>query len=283
FYVAVTRAKEALYMSGIAKVKDDDTLTAGKKNVLEWVMEHDGIDGAAIEDVSAERDIAIEIDPISPSLPPDETASETVLPEQYDLHPQRSAYTMAKSPSSFAEDILRAEGKLSGDEASFNRARGTVTHAILNTAIRGRKLPTVAAVARALEAGGIGQDRADKTAPEILKEAEKTLTDPFVARLTAISAIKNEWEIEDTPAEGRVRSGVIDLAALDGDTWWICDFKTSRPEDDQPVEEFVAQEKDLYRPQLEAYKEMLAHLKNVPESKIQTGIYLTALLRWEEF
>ena len=75
------------------------------------------------------------------------------------------------------------------------------------------------------------------------------LTDPFIARLTAIPDIQSEWEIEDAPGEGRVRSGVIDLAALDGDTWWICDFKTSRSGDGQPVEEFIAHEKDLYRNQ----------------------------------
>ncbi len=164
----------------------------------------------------------------------------------------------------------------------FNRIRGTVTHAILSAAIRGKPLPTAKAVVRALYVEGVGQDRADKTAVEILEEAQKTLADPFIARLTAIPAVQNEWEIEDTPGENRVRSGVIDLAALDGDTWWICDFKTSRPDNGQPLEEFVAHERELYRPQLEAYREMLAHLKDVPESRICAGIYLTALLRWEE-
>ena len=75
------------------------------------------------------------------------------------------------------------------------------------------------------------------------------LTDPFITRLTAIPDIQNEWEIEDTLAEGRARSGVIDLAALDGDTWWICDFKTSGSGDGQLVEGFIAHEKDLYRNQ----------------------------------
>jgi ATP-dependent exoDNAse (exonuclease V) beta subunit len=282
FYVAATRAKETIYLSGIAKVKDDDTLATGKRNILEWVMEHEGKSGAAIDDVSTGRDIPIEINPKSPSLPPDETTSEPALPESYDLQPERPAYTMAKSPSSFAEDKLRSEGKLDDDAAAFNRTRGTVTHAILNTAIRKRALPTAAAVARVLEAGGVGQTRADGTASGILKEAEKTLADPFITRLMKSPETKSEWEIEDTPAEARVRSGIIDLAALDGDTWWICDFKTSRPEDHQPVEEFIAHERELYRPQLEAYRKMLANLKDISETRIRAGIYLTALLRWEE-
>jgi len=283
FYVAATRAREALYLSGIAKVKNEDTIAAGRENILKWVMEYEGIDGATIDDLSAGRNIPIEINPASPAPPTEEKTTKTALPEPYDLQPERPAYTMAKSPSSFAEDILRAEGKLTGDEAAFNRVRGTVIHAILGDAIRGEALPTEAAVARALQAGGIEQDRAGNEAAGILEEAKKTLADPFIVRLVHNSSeIRSEWEMEDTPAEGRVRSGIIDLAALDGDTWWICDFKTSRPEDGQLVEEFIAHERELYRPQLEAYREMLTRLKDVPEVQIRAGIYLTALLRWEE-
>ncbi|MBN2396887.1 MAG: UvrD-helicase domain-containing protein [Deltaproteobacteria bacterium] len=282
FYVAATRAKEALYLSGVAKVKDDGTLAAGKQNILQWIMEHEGIDGADIEREPAGQNIPIEINPVSPAPPPEERVSAFTLPEPYDIRPERQAYTPAKSPSTFAEETLRAEGKLEGDEATFNRARGTVIHAILSAAIGGRKLPTVMAVARFLESKGIARDRATRASAGILEEAEKTLADPFVARLMAIPGAKHEWELEDSPAEGRVRSGVIDLAVLEGDTWWICDFKTSRPENGQSVEDFITQERNLYRPQIEAYREMLAHLTGVPAPRIRAGIYLAAILRWEE-
>jgi len=76
-------------------------------------------------------------------------------------------------------DALRAEEKLSDDESAFKRTRGTVTHEILATGIRGRPLPTAKAVARTLYAEGIGPGRADETAPEILEEAVKTLADPL--------------------------------------------------------------------------------------------------------
>ncbi|MBW2631242.1 MAG: UvrD-helicase domain-containing protein [Deltaproteobacteria bacterium] len=282
FYVAATRAKETLFMSGIAKLKDDDILTAGKGNILEWVMEHEGIDGADINSVPAGKNIAVGINPVPLHMPPDGTKDKPVLPEPYALSPERPAYTMAKSPSSMVDDALLAEETLSDDEALFNRMRGTVIHNILSTAISGRPLPATPAVASALYAGGAPKDLSKETAAGILEEAGKTLADPFITRLLESPETKSEWEIEDMPGEKRVRSGIIDLAALDGDTWWICDFKTSRPEDGQPVEEFIAHEKELYRPQLETYHEMLANLKNVPKSQIRTGIYLTALQRWEE-
>ncbi|HOO89602.1 MAG TPA: UvrD-helicase domain-containing protein [Syntrophales bacterium] len=283
FYVAATRAKESLYMSGIAKATDDDTIISGRNNILEWVMEYEGINGVPIGKVSDGRNIAVEINPSPPFSLTDKATGATVLPDPYDLQPERPTFTMARSPSSFAEDTLRSEGKLDTDEAVFNRTRGTITHAILNTAIQTMELPTQRAVTKALEASGIGKNHSDKTGSGILEEASKTLADPFITRLTELPTVRNEWEIEDTPGEGRVRSGIIDLAASDGDTWWICDFKTSRPDKGLSIEEFVAHERNLYRPQLEAYREMLARLKNMPESRIRVGIYLTALRRWEEF
>ncbi len=49
------------------------------------------------------------------------------------------------------------------------------------------------------------------------------------------------------------------------------------------MDESISHERELYRPQLEAYREMLSHLKDAAESQIRAGIYLTALLRWEKF
>ncbi|MEA2014323.1 MAG: 3'-5' exonuclease, partial [Thermodesulfobacteriota bacterium] len=282
FYVATTRAKETLFMSGIAKLDDDNILTPGKKNILEWVTEHEGINDTAVEDITAGENIPIEFNPETPSLPLDLTTSFHALPEAYDLKPERPAYTMARSPSSFAKKNLQSEDKLDDDEALFNRVRGTVIHSILSSAIRERPLPTVSAVANALYAEGVPKNRSNETATEIIEEAEKTLADPFIFRLIKSPESKSEWEIEDTPSEGRVSSGVIDLVAPDGNTWWICDFKTSQPEEGQPVEEFIAYERELYRSQIEAYREMLARLKDIPETQIHAGIYLTALLRWEE-
>ncbi len=290
FYVAATRAREALYMSGIVKTDDENILKTGKENILKWVMEYEGIVEADIDDIPSGRNIPVEINPDFPSAAPDGKPEETSLPEPYALQPERPAYTTAKSPSSSAEEKFLSEGKPSGDEADFKRARGTVIHAILNTVILGKAIPTEAAVARAMRAEGIGQDRAGETAAGILEEVRTTLADPFIVRLMKADEVKSEWEIEDTPEENRIRSGSIDLAAREGDTWWICDFKTSRPEPGQPIEEFIAHEIELYRPQLMAYREMLAKIGTLPhfsktsrpETNIRIGIYLTALPKWEE-
>ncbi len=282
FYVAATRAKERLFMSGVAKVKDQDTLISGGKNILNWVIEHEGIIDAAITEPTLGRTIPVEINPQDPAPPPGKTAVRAKVPEACEIAPERPAYTMAKSPSSFAEDRLRSEGKLDGEEALFNRVRGTVMHTILNTAIKRRKLPTARAVEVALRAGGIGQNQAEEWAEAILKEAEETLEDRFITDLLNMEEVHSEWQLEEKPSEGKIRSGSIDLAALCGGTWWICDFKTSRPEEDQPQKEFIEQERDLYTPQLEAYREMLSHLKDVPKSHIRPGIYFTALQKWEE-
>jgi len=293
FYVAATRAKEALFMSAVTRIDDANTLKKDTGTILNWVTQYEEIGETEINSIPAGKHIPVTINPDISSPAPDRTPAETILPEPYKLQPERPAYMKAKSPSSFASEAFQSEEKLSGDEGDFKRARGTVVHAILNTAILGRNLPSQAAVSRAMRAEDIGQDRADESAAGILEEVRLTLADPFILRLIQADEVKSEWEIEDTPLENRIRAGSLDLAAREGNTWWICDFKTSRPETGQTVDEFIAHERELYRPQLEAYRQMMEHLKKTgtlpffsetsqPETAIRIGIYLTGLQRWEE-
>jgi ATP-dependent exoDNAse (exonuclease V) beta subunit len=60
------------------------------------------------------------------------------------------------------------------------------------------------------------------------------------------------------------------------------DYKTGRPEQD--LSAWLQGQKEHYRPQLDAYAEMVARGLNVPEKKIQWAILFTALPRlvWQE-
>ncbi len=94
--------------------------------------------------------------------------------------------------------------------------------------------------------------------------------------LTPAAAV-SEWALEDQPAPGSIRRGRLDLLAFDGTDWWLVDFKTSRPPAGENWEVFLAQEKDKYRPQLLAYREMTARLKGIsPPETIRLALYFTA-------
>ena len=52
----------------------------------------------------------------------------------------------------------------------------------------------------------------------------------------------SEWLLEDLAAPDTLRRGMIDRLVFDGQSWWILDYKTSRPEAGGDWEEFIAQE-----------------------------------------
>jgi ATP-dependent exoDNAse (exonuclease V) beta subunit len=138
-------------------------------------------------------------------------------------------------------------------------------------------------VEKALISDGVPVESSANMAEDILKEVAGVLKDPIISRLMPkdTPVLKSEWAIEDSEGEHRIRSGILDLVVFDGTSWWIIDFKTSRPPDENP-ETFAEGQRDLYRPQLEAYRSMLGKARSVREENIRTGIYLTAIKKWCE-
>jgi len=87
----------------------------------------------------------------------------------------------------------------------------------------------------------------------------------------------SEYLLEDQPQPGAIRRGVIDRLCFDGQTWWLLDYKSSRPAAGQDWEAFLTQEIEKYRPQLLAYQEMAAKVRKIePPEAIRLGIYFTA-------
>ena len=81
----------------------------------------------------------------------------------------------------------------------------------------------------------------------------------------------SEWLLEDLAAPDTLRRGQIDRLVFDGQSWWILDYKTSRPEPPEDWEEFIDRETEKYRPQLLAYREMAARAKGLAPEEIQAG------------
>ena len=57
----------------------------------------------------------------------------------------------------------------------------------------------------------------------------------------------------------------------------MVDYKTSRPLSGKSVDEFMEREVDLYRPQLLAYKEMVANYFKVDPRSVRVVLYFTSL------
>ncbi|TFG38014.1 MAG: hypothetical protein E4H39_01155, partial [Syntrophobacterales bacterium] len=286
FYVAATRARDSLIMSGVAKM-EDDVISAPDNSVLKWVMDHEGINDRTPAHImeTGNKMLSIYVNPeIGPSVRV--TADhEPELPEPYELSPQRLPHRTL-SPSSLTADEPEPGDAMETAEPSSKDAiiRGIVIHRMLSTYIKSALLPSEKAVAIALAHEGIARKRADKLAGGIVNEVAATVSEPFVAGLIKKPhpMVETEWPLEYLTEKGGLRSGIIDLAVFDGATWWIVDFKTSRPREGENLEDFLQKEEEKYRPQTDTYRRMVMNLINDDTAKIRSGIYLTALQLWRE-
>lgn len=286
FYVAATRAREALIMSGIAE-RENGTVKAKGGSLLGWVMsrEQRNVADSATGSGPSTGKVRIEIDPGVDQGLPSRPSTSADLPEPFPLRAEKTPYVVVSPSALPVETAVPAaeEGKRRSPEGSALAARGTVTHRILNRAICGASAPARVSVEKALISEGVPVESSSDMADDILKEVAGVLRDPMISRflLEDTPVLRSEWAIEDSEDGQGIRSGILDLVVFDGTSWWIIDFKTSRPSDEN-LETFAQRQKDLYRPQLEAYRSMLGRARGVREEKIRAGIYLTAIKKWCE-
>ncbi|MEW6657908.1 MAG: UvrD-helicase domain-containing protein [Thermodesulfobacteriota bacterium] len=277
FYVAVTRARRGLVMSAVIKNNNQGKPAPPSNSPLGWVWQHYQPATPIPEAPATWPDPEIRVElvttvPVFVSGPPE--AGE--LPQPWDFQPEPRPYRL-EFPSQLAEKAAAPPAAGSGGDTP--RVRGEVTHRLMETLSKGGALPAPAAVAAALRQGGVAPEAAARLAPEICAEVTACLRDPFLAGLLAATSppLKSEWLLEEDAGPGLIRRGVIDLLAFDGESWWLLDYKTSRPEGEEEWDDFIRGEVEKYRPQLLAYREMAAKAQGLeaPES-MKMGLYFTA-------
>jgi ATP-dependent helicase/nuclease subunit A len=282
FYVAVTRARQRLVMTGLAKRDQKGYWQISGHSPLAWLKEH------------YRQDLPPEGFPISwpdPEMQVEHvTAVQTLrgilerpkeLPAAWEFSPETAPYQVS-FPSSLAMPPVEAVARPETGEAEVGEAarlRGEVTHRALETLAQGGALPDTPALAAALRQVGMPAAAAAALAPEIQAELRACWDDPFLAGLLNpdLPFTTSEWLLEDQGQPGIIRRGVIDRLVFDGKDWWLLDFKTSRPAAGRDWAAFIHQETEKYRPQLLAYREMVAKTKGIePPAAIRVAIYFTA-------
>jgi ATP-dependent helicase/nuclease subunit A len=280
--VAVTRARQRLVMSGLARLDKQGNWQGSGDSPLTWLRAHYGQDLPPVG--SAESwpgpEMAVELITEVQSMT-GETAPLRELTAAWDFHPEAAPYQVS-FPSGLtaspAETATRPETEWAGDSDAA-RLRGVIMHRALQTLARGNPQPDMVSVAAALRQEGMTAPEAAILAAEIQAELAACQADPFLRSLLApdIPGAASEWLLEDQPHPGAIRRGVIDRLAFDGQDWWVLDYKTSRPAMGEDWEAFIAQETEKYRPQLTAYREMAAKAKGLASpGDIRVGIYFTA-------
>ena len=282
FYVAVTRARQRLVMSGVARLDKQGNWQSSGDSPLTWLKEHYRLDlppaGFPLSWPDPEMDVELitEVQSLA-----GETAPRQELPAAWDFSPEAAPFEVS-FPSALAaspqETATRPESEAAAD-GDAARLRGVIMHRALQTLARGNPRPDAVSLAAALRQEGLTRPVAAALAAEIEAELAACQADPFLTSLLApdMPWAASEWLLEDQPQPGAIRRGVIDLVAFDGQDWWLLDFKTSRPAPGEDWEAFITQETEKYRPQLLAYREMAAKAKGIePPEAIRLGVYFTA-------
>ncbi len=299
FYVAVTRAQKSLYLSALLPQNRHGHRRPTPLSPIAWLWEvyqpQPPVPGVTA--VWPEPPLRVNLFEDYPPAAPQVTAPPS-LPPAVEFFPAEPPYRLqfpsqtgtaassAQSPETLQEITTPEEEALlwaeAGPDAQLPRLRGEISHRLLDTLAQGRPLPPAAGVAAALRQEGVDPETAHDLAAEILAEVNACRQDPFLARLlsTNLPVAVSEWRLEDEAAPGLIRRGRIDRLVYDGQNWWLLDYKTGRPLPTQDWESFISVEKERYRPQLEAYREMAAKAFRLPSpEKIRLVLYFTASQR----
>jgi ATP-dependent helicase/nuclease subunit A len=279
FYVAATRARQRLFLSGVLSSRQGKFVPPAD-SPLAWLWEHYG-PGASVSGeapVWPDPPLKVEIFPDivmarGPGLRPQ------ALPRPWEFIPEPQPYRLAYPSQAVAPDLA---GELPPPEVAGDgdnlpaRARGEVIHRLLETHVQGSGLPEEQGVAAALVGLGVSGEMARGLAPEILAEVCACLQEPFLKNVLASGVAVSELLLEDQPSPGILRRGRLDLLAFDGRDWWLVDFKTSRPPAGGAWDDFLVQETAKYRAQLLAYREMTAKARGLSPEVIRLALYFTA-------
>lgn len=306
FYVAATRARSVLHLSGVVSLSHGATLPAfPDQTPLAWLDGHYGLsEGLGFDRFSSPADGAVECPPdwsvtweaedrpfqvcVEPrtGAPAEVALPGTQQSEEVAAAPferERPAYSLSQ-PSSLFSDIIAAQG--TGEESSGQRhARlwGTLIHRLLKTYGQRKEFPPEEGILGFLASNGIDGTQAQEWARTALNEAGLCARDAWLGRLYAVpeNARFVEWGLEGRHSERTIYSGALDLVAFCEGTWWLVDFKTSKPAVGETFEAFSLRELKKYSPQLGAYREMWSKSRDGVEGTVETVLYWTALRRWE--
>ncbi len=280
-YVAVTRARRQLHLTGQAKRNADGEIVPAGRSLLEllwpvvgpeFVARLDAIDEAPSEPET--ESLPLQVPMQLRRLPPDWSCPAP---------PDPVAVNTDELP---LPEVPPIEYDWAGETA---RHVGTVVHRWLEYLGR---LDDVArdafapagkreTIARFLQQAGVPASRLTEAADRVVQALEQVLAD---ARGRWILSSRHAEARCEYPLTGIVdgvpRHYVVDRTFIDDDgVRWIIDYKTSRHEGGG-LDAFLDQEVERYRAQLEGYARLFAQQEARP---IRLGLYFPLLCGWREW
>jgi len=278
-YVAATRARRGLHMSGTVKPPQGEASFAASKNSpLALLMDSllaEGKMKEAFSTLGAELLVSAKCD--EPQAPGEKAPSPSP-PAPVPFEPVQLPY-IVRSPS---EKLDSEEGSAprSGEDEVYAggetpRISGVVIHRILETLARGGSLPHPASVAGALTTEGLASAEAKGLAESLIEQARTAWEDPGFSALRSGAELLPEWPVEQSEGND-LWVGRLDLVIEKDTEVVVLDYKTSRPAPTEDLNAFKLSLRDHYARQLTRYAGMLAEHPRFSGKSVRSFLLLTA-------
>ncbi len=271
-YVAATRARRTLWLSGSPGTAADGTVKPDRRSPLAMLWPALGGRFATLAAAQPQPGMPAARPPPLLRLLPGWRPAE--VPAAVPVAQLPAAY-LATEPPEFS--WVR----------ETQRHIGTVVHGWLARLAQEMRLPSAAAIdaerprlLAQLRRLGVPEREQPRALDRVLAAVRGTLDDPRGRWILATGhrEAHSEWELSGLSA-GRLRSVKIDRCFLDADgTRWVIDFKTSTHEG-AGLEAFLDQELERYRPQLEGYATLARALGPQP---VRAALYFPLLGAFRE-
>jgi ATP-dependent exoDNAse (exonuclease V) beta subunit len=282
FYVACTRAKQRLYLSGNLETDKKGDRKPASRSLLAKIWD-------------TEKDEFIHIDTplteLKKDTKPEQAPVLTALPEQWQdsisqhFSESGSSTVFDNSDYNFFEDWKDTTDNL--------RDQGTLFHEIMRQGceygfeeyLRQPKATLISewqGLTHKLKINTYFQHDDYTVFFEKLSSLSETDHGKWITSQYAFS--KNEWELW-TRAKNTSQKKIIDRSFIDGDTFWVIDYKTAVPELNQNMEHFLQLERKQYETQLRDYCQIVHDYlssRNFPSvKKIRCGLLFVFLSHFE--
>jgi ATP-dependent helicase/nuclease subunit A len=257
-YVAATRARSTLWLSGAPAISAEGSVKVDRRSML-----------AILWPALAQRFEVVDAAP-APAEPP-HAAPVTRLVADWQPAVPPPAVQVTQLPAAY----LATEALEFSWVRETQRDIGTAVHAWLARLAGAPRLPEEAAVRSQLARLGVPRSEQPRALEVILTALRQTLSDERGRWMLsgAHREAHSEWELSGVSA-GRLRNVKIDRSFIDeSGTRWVIDYKTSAHEGGD-LEGFLAQEIERYRPQLEAYLELA---RAVGPQPVRAALYFPLL------
>ncbi len=230
-------------------------------------------------------------DEASAAAASDTADSHRHLPYALRLTPQWQRPVLVPSTTLAAyrgREFSDEENLVNTDEFHHRHARvlGTVLHRILqqigtegvNHWDNNRIQQQLPAWSLLLRQQGVVNNDLKQALNHIELAVRKTLSDPIGQWLLNPAHEQSACELAIQFVAKEARLAIIDRTFIDQGARWIIDYKSSSPASDQQPEDFIAQEVEHYREQLQAYGRLF---RQRGEQEIQLALYFPLLQHLE--